>query len=304
MWTLGVPSVRVTPVVPAGAAARGGRWGVDRKRLRQAVDGFSQRRDQMRISLRAGTATGLATPEEDAPQSLLVRPSGAVRTDSLHPFVFGHALEDGLAECWRRIVAGWRHPQVTEWANSLSSVRELPDAEVVPYLDEDPPVAEQPEGIASSGASAGRGATARRFRRRGRTGAARQRSGAQPVPQPVRPRIPAAQPAGDLPEAVTHVRDLALSRRYRLGSIRCTAGATERYVSPIDGGDVIRLNRSAGVVMDALHRGTASDAVDELAARHPNIEPDRIASDVLALTRSLVARRVVVPARAGVSPRA
>jgi hypothetical protein len=294
MWTLGVASVRVTPVVPTGAAARRGRWDVDRRSLRRAVEAFSRRRGEgMRVRLRPGTAAGLATPEDAAPQAMLVRPSGAVRTDSLRPFAFGHAIDDGLEECWRRIVVGWLDPEVTAWSRSLRSTRALPDSELVAYLDEDPRVGEAGTGTQPS----------RRFRGRRRSRATREQALAQPLPSPVGAMDRDGRSGADSEQAAAHVRELALSRPYRLGSVRCTLGAGERYVSRVEGGDVVRLNRTAGRIMDALDRGTPRDAVELLVADHPDVGRDQLERDVLDSARSLVSRRVVVPASAALSPR-
>ncbi len=135
MWTLGVPSVRVTPVLAVGAAARSGRWGISRRRLRRVVRRANG--DDSWVQLYGATASVLAVPDAAPPASLLVRPSGAVLIDSLHPFAFGHAVHDGLEACWGRIVAGWRDPRISRWIDSLRSSRDLADSDLVPYLDEE-----------------------------------------------------------------------------------------------------------------------------------------------------------------------
>jgi MoaA/NifB/PqqE/SkfB family radical SAM enzyme len=287
MWVLGVPSVRVTPVVQTGAAARGGDWSVDRGSVRRTVSEFRRTRGaDMRISVRSGTGAAIATREDNAPRALLVRPGGAVRIDSLHPFAFGHALDDGLEECWRRITTGWRQPEISEWARSISSSRSLPDAEVVPYLDEDPYLP----------ANADSQPPARRsLHRRRRSRSSRERAARQPLPKRVRRSDSNQGPEGDLEQARRSVRELALSRPYRLGAVRFSGGS-ERHVRRLEGGDVVRLNGTGGLVMDALADGTAADAVERLAARHPDVDRSRLERDALGLVRSLVARRVVIPA--------
>ena len=91
----------------------------------------------MSVLVSGGTGAPIATREDRAPAALLVRPDGRVRIDSLHPFSFGNALEDGLAECWERIREGWRAPEITEWADGISSSTGLGNAGLVPYLDEE-----------------------------------------------------------------------------------------------------------------------------------------------------------------------
>lgn len=300
MWTLGVRSVRATPVVPSGAAARGGDWTVDRAALGRAVAAFRARRGaEMRVALREGTAVNLATRAQ-APRAMLVRPSGAVRIDSLEPFAFGDAREDGLEECWRRIVAGWRAPEIEEWARSIPRTSAIPDAQVVAYLDDDPRI-DVPRSDGDDGGRARRSP----LRRSRRNPEARRRTQAQRLPKRVQSEPAAEAPAGDLPGARRLVSELALSRRYRLGRVRYAPSPDERYVRRLDDGEICRLNASAGVVMDVLADGTPADAAFALAARHPGVERERLERDALDLTRWLAARRAVVPAaRDALTPRA
>lgn len=138
MHALGVTWVHLTPVVEIGAAARGGRWKVNRRRIRRVAARF--RREQggdMRVVVQPGNAQILAVHDEVAPATMLVRPSGAVLTDSLHPFAFGHAVEEGLHACWQRVIDGWRDPRVSTWAGSLRHHRDIPRSGVVPYLDDE-----------------------------------------------------------------------------------------------------------------------------------------------------------------------
>ena len=52
MWALGVPWIRMTPVVVTGAAARGGDWSISSRALQEAVGAFRQKRGEaMRIVL-------------------------------------------------------------------------------------------------------------------------------------------------------------------------------------------------------------------------------------------------------------
>ena len=113
MWVLGVPWIRPTPVVVTGAAARGGEWSVDVPRLRRTVEAFERRRGTaMRIDLRAGNAGALASQGTVPPASLLVRPAGAARTDSLRPFSYGNAARISAGRTWSRIwTRSWRSPR-------------------------------------------------------------------------------------------------------------------------------------------------------------------------------------------------
>jgi MoaA/NifB/PqqE/SkfB family radical SAM enzyme len=274
MWTLGVDSVQVTPVVEIGAAARGGRWAVSRSRLRRTISRFQAvRGDDMRVVLQPGNAGVLAVNDEAAPAALLVRPSGVVLTDSLHPFVFGHALEDGLEECWRRIASDWRNPRISRWAGSLRSHRDLPSSEVVPYLDDEMPV---------------RGPVAELDARR---------HADEPVPAPAPPRNGTGDAGENVARARAEVRELAMDRRYRLGAARLGGGGDSHYVRASSGGKVTRLNGTAALLARALDGGTARDAVDQLASRFTGgVDRARLEEDMLAARRALARREILVPA--------
>jgi hypothetical protein len=107
----------------------------------------------MPVLLRTGSvAEGLA-PTQQTPLGLLVRPSGAVRTESVNPFSFGNAQRDGLAACWRRIVEGFDAPALLEWDRRLGVMGDFAKQDVIPYLDEDVP-AERPTTTAAARAAA------------------------------------------------------------------------------------------------------------------------------------------------------
>lgn len=275
MWALGLPALRVTPVVPVGAAARGAKWGVSRARIDAQAKRFRERRgEDMSVLISGGTGSPIATRDEVAPAALLVRPDGRVRIDSLHPFSFGHALEDGLAHCWARIRDEWRAPEITEWADGIASSTGLSKAGLVPYLDEE--------------AELGRPVPASRSEEQ------RQRSAAQKVLRPVEPERPADPAAADR-EARDHVRALALSRRYRHGDVRVSGGSTERVARRLSDGGMVRLNRAGATAFAALADGTPRDAVARLRMEHPGIAQARIEDDVLALTRRLTRTGVIHP---------
>jgi MoaA/NifB/PqqE/SkfB family radical SAM enzyme len=281
MWTLGVTSARVTPVLAVGAAARGGRWEVSRRRLRRAVRRANG--EEPWIWLQRATGSVLALPEDAAPAALLVRPSGAVLIDSLHPFAFGHAVHDGLATCWDRIATGWRDRRISRWASSLSSSRDLPRAEIVPYLDDEVRLAE-------TGAGNGNGAPGARPNHRD-----------DPVPAKAPPRDE-GDPGEALARARADVLRLALARRYRLADVRIGGGPRDHYVRAVGSGEVVRLNGTAALVAQALDGGTAADAVGRLADRFRGSDRGRLERDVLATGRSLVRRGILVAAGASRPP--
>ena len=90
----------------------------------------------MRVVLQHGNAGVLAIHDHAAPVAMLVRPGGAVLTDSLHPFRYRQrGSRTGLAECWRRIVANWRDPgDLALGAVAAAARGDLAGASVVPYL--------------------------------------------------------------------------------------------------------------------------------------------------------------------------
>lgn len=270
MWALGVPWLRVTPVVMTGAAARGGEWKVSRKALREAVEEFRQRRgDAMRIVLQPGTGGSVSLQGREAPGSFLVRPNGDVRPDSMRPFSFGNAASDGVEACWKAIREGWDDERINRWAGALKRPEDLPKSELVAYLDDEVPVA----GV-GEGSSGGRDA---------------------PVPE----KTPPAQvdPGAELVDAEAKVRDLAGARRYRHAPLRWTGSARQRFVRLGGDGSYLRLNESGGVVMDALDGGTLAEAAEALTERY-GLGRERAREDAIVATRELLRRRVVMAADA------
>jgi MoaA/NifB/PqqE/SkfB family radical SAM enzyme len=282
MWVLGVPWIRVTPVVMTGAAARGGDWRVSRRALQDAVDEFRQRRGKtMRIVLQPGTGGAITLQGREAPGSYLVRPNGDVRPDSMRPFSFGNALRDGVAACWKSIQSDWDDERINRWANSLKRPEDLPKSDLVAYLDDEVEVeVEVVDGPPVEGA-VGPG----------------QRPGGRdaPVPQPTLPKP--VDPAEELQEARGKVHDLAAARRYRHTPLRWSGSERQRFVRLAGDGSYLRLNESGGMVMDALDGGTLADAESALRARY-GIDQDRAREDAIAATRDLVNRRVVMAADA------
>jgi MoaA/NifB/PqqE/SkfB family radical SAM enzyme len=272
-WRLGVGLVRVTPVVPIGAASRVDGWSVDRAGLRRLVEGVQQRtEDDFEVILQSGTADQVAYHDERAPGAFLVRPDGAVRIDSINPFAFGR-VEEGLAECWKRITEEWSNREVSGWAHSIGSSRELGSADVVAYADD--------EVRADAPVPARRGPRAM-------------------------PRLPkrssrSTEPAdlGDVEGARREVTAMVLDRRYRVAPLRW-AGHTEgeRVVRVVHSGRVCKLSASAALLLDHLDGASAAEAAGELAARHPRVDRARIERDTIQTVRWLLDRRVIEPAGA------
>jgi hypothetical protein len=270
MWALGVPWIRVTPVVVTGAAARGGDWSISRRALREATDRFKQEHgNAMRIALQPGTGGSVTLQGREAPGSYLVRPNGDVRPDSMRPFSFGNAIEDGVAACWSAICEGWDDERINDWADSLKKPGDLARSDLVAYLDDEVPIA----GGAGTGGS-------------GREAKVPERTPPKPT-----------DPETELRKARETVRGLAAARRYRHTPLRWTGSKRQRFVRLANDGTYLRLNESGGVVMDALDGGTLADAESALRA-HYDIDAERARDDAMATTRELLRRGVVMPADA------
>jgi MoaA/NifB/PqqE/SkfB family radical SAM enzyme len=270
----GVPSVHLAPVTPIGAAARPDReWAVDRYALGRVRDDGRRRLGGMNVELRGGEWDDF-NPFVSAPATFLVRPDGVVRIGSSLPFSFGH-VDEGLAACWERIRTGWDGPDVRAWRHSIRTRSELPQSDLVPYLDEDAPARVAAEAVESP-APGGRGA-----------------------PRPASSALRREEPLAATGPALRFVTDLALARRYRLGDVRWTEDVSGgRFVRELATGAVTRLNPTAATVMAAAAGATAGDAVDALAARHPSVPRETLVDDTVAALRMLLGRRLLVPALA------
>ncbi len=270
MWALGVPWVRVTPVIVTGAAARGGDWQISRKALEETVNEFRRRHgDAMRIALQPGTGGTVSLQGREAPGSFLVRPNGDVRPDSMRPFSFGNAAEDGVEACWAAIRDGWDDERINRWAGAMKGPGDLPKSELVAYLDDEVPVV----GKGDRG-NGGRDA---------------------PVPEPTPPKP--VDPAVEMEQAQARVRELAARRRYRHAPLRWSGSPRQRFVRLAGDGTYLRLNESCGVVMDALDGGNLADAASALSERY-EIDEERAHRDAVRATRDLLQRRVVMAAAA------
>jgi hypothetical protein len=221
------------------------------------------------VLLRTGSVTDGMAPVRRAPLGLLVRPTGVVRTESVNPFSFGNARDDGLAACWARIVDGFDSPELMAWDRRLGVMGDFARQDVVPYLDDDVP-AEQPVT----------------------TSEARAATLAAPLPAKARAREPG--PYATVEQALAHARELGLARGYRLGAVRLSGDHVRIRAT----GAITRLNATSRAVLDACSPGCAGDAVEALAAAYPSEPRERIEHDVRRTIRSLAARGILRPALA------
>jgi MoaA/NifB/PqqE/SkfB family radical SAM enzyme len=299
MWTLGVPWVRITPVVVNGAAARGGEWKVSRDALRKTAEEFEARRGTaMRTTVQAATGGTLSLQGRAAPGSFLVRPNGDVRPDSLRPFTFGNAVHDGVAACWAALREGWDDERINRWAAGIKGPGDLPKADLVAYLDDEVSVAEnlQARGLSgpprrNGGGSGESGPTALSKTSNGRSSGGRGAT----VPEKTPPKP--VDPAAELLEAEEKVRALAAARRYRHAALRWSGSERQRFVRLAGDSSYLRLNESGAVVMDALDGGTLADAASALRGRY-GIDDERAHRDAVAAIRDLQKRGVVMAAAA------
>ena len=270
MWTLGVGAVRVTPVAPIGAATDAGDWSVDERRLAATAARFREGHGDGPAVRVVSEGAGVQTILSQAPPTtLLVRPLGAVLTDSLHPFAYGDARTQSLRECWDAIAANWRSPQVARWAAAMRTPAERAQSPLVPYRDGDVPVTPGASTIPSHSASE------------------------------LEPRRLGPVADFDTGAARAHAAELALARPYRLAPVRWSGDRDgERYVRVIRTGHVTRLNRASSIAMDALDGGTPADALARLRERYPGVAESRLTHDALAAARLLARRAIVQPALA------
>jgi len=301
MWALGVPWLRVTPVVMTGAAARGGQWKVSRKDLQEAVDAFRRRRGEaMRIALQPGTGGSVSLQGREAPGSFLVRPNGDVRPDSLRPFSFGNAARDGVEACWEAIRKGWDDERINRWAGAMKRPGDLPKSDLVAYLDDEVPIGDSPSGEGQlapprrneggSDESVPTALSGTNSQEAGRHGGRQAKVPKLTPPAPVDPEV-------ELVEAEEKVRGLAAARRYRHAPLRWSGSPPQRFVRLVGDGSYLRLNESGGVVMDALDGGTLGDVAEALSERY-GLDRERAREDAIAATRELLKRRVVMAAGA------
>jgi MoaA/NifB/PqqE/SkfB family radical SAM enzyme len=283
MSMLGVNVISVTPVVPIGAAARSGDWMVSRLRIRRQVRAFELRTGgRPRVFVHNSPSARLST-RGHTPSGFLVRPNGAFLASSNHPFSFGDAASQPLAECWGGLRSGWLDERVRRWVGAVPNTWRLAKMDLVPYRDEELEVVSA-RGVARKRSAPVTGALG--------DGVSIER--ALEVLQAKSPRPP-EDGIGDLAAAQASVRGLAMGRRYRPGALRYEtgSGANAPRARP-----TVRLNRTASMVLDACAPGTPADAVDSLADRYPGVARDELEPAVLGAVRRMVNASVLVPALA------
>jgi uncharacterized Fe-S cluster-containing radical SAM superfamily protein len=278
MRVLGPSSLRPTAVGVVGAAARGGDWEVQPAAMRSAMERFgSPSRPRL---LPIDSSPGPLTAFEVPPRAFLVRPNGAFLADSQHPFSFGHASGQPLGECWDGLRSNWRDARVRSWRGGRFTPEQAAKRELVPYRDEE---------LVVAGKDPGRGQARK-------AGAELER--AIEILQSKAPDFP-ADGRGDVEAAAARIRELALARGHRLARIRWSGSRSgERLVRVASDGRVMALNRTAGLVMDALDGGTTGDAVEALRLAHPGLDPAAAERDALEATAVLVGAGIAIPALA------
>jgi hypothetical protein len=217
---------------------------------------------------------------DSAPRAFLVRPNGAFLADSQHPFSFGDAGHQDLAECWEGLRTTWRDRRVSGWRKGARNREQAAARDLVPYRDQEKVVAGQPPAPSRS-------------RKDGQ-----ELERALEILESKMPDFP-SDGRGAIQSATARMRELASRRRYRLAGLRWGGNRDgTRLVRVIASGEVKGLNRTAGTVMDALDGGTALDAVQTLAAENPGIASDRIERDALDAVTGLIEAGIAVPALA------
>jgi MoaA/NifB/PqqE/SkfB family radical SAM enzyme len=278
MRILGPSSLRVTPVGKIGAASRGGEWAVDVSALRRRIDRFDPA-SRPRVLLN-DTVAGSLVAVDRAPEAFLVRPNGAFLADSQHPFSFGHAARQPLAECWGGLRESWRSERVEGWRRGARNPDQAAARDLVAYRDEEEPVA----GVAPEHGSTKKGG--------------RELERALELLATKAPEFP-ADARGEVGAASGRVRDLALRRQYRLAPVRWSGSSSgQRLVRVIASGEVRALNASAGQVMDALDGGSAEDATTALLRANPGLDRARAEVDALTAVGALVEAGIAVPSLA------
>ncbi len=267
MWLLGVRAMRITPVRPIGGSTRTGSWEVDAGHVAEVVAAF-RRHHANPPNVRCFTdQEGLSDTLAKAPATLLIKPDGSVLTASELPFVYGSAIDDGLARCWDNIRELWDSPMVRSWVESALGVSDRPKDHIA-YRDPDTQLA----GTATPQSPR------------------RNTSAKATLPTAV---------STDLTESLRASRrqltDRALARRYDPSPARWSGDRSGvRYVRTASGHRCV-LNPMTGRVLEAVGGTTPEKAVSRLAAQYPNIDRDRLTADVLDAVSDLIERELLVP---------
>ena len=274
MRLLAPTSVRVAPVGKIGAASRGGEWDTDHAALQRVTEGFGPHA-RPRVYLQNGIQ-GRVLATDLAPKAFLIRPNGAFLADAQHPFSFGLATEQSLAECWEGMRWAWRSEQVENWRSGARSANHFASRDLVPYRDEERAVS---------------GVAPRRIQ------AKKSGEGLEQAIEILKAKAPGfpEDGRGDIAGATETIRELALARRHRLTPHRWGGSARgERVVRVTGSGQVKALNASAAAVMDALDGGTPADATRSLRDLHPGLASDRAERDALEAAAELIEAGIAV----------
>jgi len=195
MWSLGVRRLSLAAVVPVGAAARSRGWSVNRLRMYRQVRSFVERtHGEVAVALENGIA-GRLTTRNHTPKSFMIRPNGAFLADSNHPFSFGDAGAQPLAECWEALREGWMDERVRRWIERVPRNRRIPEMELVPYRDDEVAIVGPNEIM------------------RGRPAAVQTERALEVLAEKSPP--PPADGVGDIDAARAHVEQLVLARAER-----------------------------------------------------------------------------------------
>jgi MoaA/NifB/PqqE/SkfB family radical SAM enzyme len=283
MWTLGVRVISVTPVVPVGAAARSGDWGVDPRRIEAQVRAFQSRTGGRPKVLMHNSPSGRLSRPGYTPSGFMIRPNGGFLVSSNHPFSFGDAASEPLAHCWDALRVGWTDDRVRRWVNAVPHNRELPEMDLVPYRDEEVQIVSR-EGVQTKGAAPANGAK-------------RDSETIERALDVLQAKSPAPPPdgIGDLEAARAKVLELALGRAYKRAPGDCAIEGNGDSTGKRRA-RTVRLNRTASMILRACESGTPGDAVNSLGERYPAVPRSDLEPAVLGAIRKLVDTSVLAPA--------
>jgi erythromycin esterase-like protein len=219
------------------------------------------------------------------PSGFMIRPNGGFLVSSNHPFSFGDAAREPLADCWQALRRGWTDERVRRWVKAVPDNSKLPEMDLVPYLDEEVQI------VSSAGVETKTGAPA--------NGAARDNGTIERALEVLQAKSPSPPEdgIGDLDAARAKVRELALARRYKRAPTDCAVELDGEHTVRRRA-RTVRLNRTASSILSACESGTAADAVDALAERYSDVPRSELEPAVLGTVRKLLDASVLAPALA------
>ena len=232
------------PGGPGGRRGRAaGKWGVSRPGSTAEVKRFRERRGERheRARVRRQRRRRIATREDRAPAALLVRPDGGSGSTRCIRSASATRSTTGWPSAGRRIRAGWRSPEITEWADGISSSTGLSNAGLVPYLDDE--------------AELGHAGPARRTAEQRRADRRAEGARARRAAAPCRPR--GGRSRGRASTCVRWRCRAAIATR----PCASAGAAASAWCAGSSDGGMVRLNPTGATAFDALGGGTAADAV-------------------------------------------